>query len=220
MKQSHIMSIITMLAIASLSMAASPAQEHSHAHQVMNLEHIQSKVLPMSLKSVALITRATEAGDKKTALKELAHLETMLKQIQAAINKKVNPGFANTKCPIMGHPIDPKRVPDHLIREYKGQKIGFCCAGCPEKWDGLSTAQKEAKLKQHQTLSLINSACPIMGSPINAQKVTPNLVREYKGQKVAFCCPGCPAQWDKLSDSKKQAKLAKVKAPVQLKQSH
>ena len=42
--------------------------------------------------------------------------------------------------------------------------------------------------------------------------MTANLVREFNGQQVAFCCGGCPAGWDKLSDADKAAKLAKVAA--------
>ncbi len=52
----------------------------------------------------------------------------------------------NTKCPIMGGKVNPAKVPDVLIREYKGQKIGFCCGGCPPAWDKLSDQDKDAKL--------------------------------------------------------------------------
>lgn len=52
----------------------------------------------------------------------------------------------NTKCPIMGTKIDPNKVPANLIREFKGQKVGFCCGGCPAAWDKLTDAEKEAKL--------------------------------------------------------------------------
>jgi hypothetical protein len=51
-----------------------------------------------------------------------------------------------------------------------------------------------------------------MGSPINPEKVTKNLIRDYKGQKVAFCCAGCPATWDKLTGAQKQGKLARAKS--------
>ncbi len=57
----------------------------------------------------------------------------------------------------------------------------------------------------------VNTRCPIMGTDIDPANVPANLVREYKGQKVAFCCGGCPAAWDKLSDSEKDEKLAKAK---------
>ena len=53
----------------------------------------------------------------------------------------------------------------------------------------------------------VNAYCPIMGSKIDPNKTPDSLAREYKGMKVAFCCPVCPPQWDKLSDAEKDAKL-------------
>jgi len=55
--------------------------------------------------------------------------------------------FANTRCPIMpNNEINPAAVADDLVREFKGQKVAFCCAGCPTAWDKLTDAEKEAKL--------------------------------------------------------------------------
>ena len=55
----------------------------------------------------------------------------------------------------------------------------------------------------------INSLyCPIKGSLINPDSVNENLIREYKGRNVAFCCTECPSTWYKLSDVQKQAKLS------------
>ncbi|MDY7011970.1 MAG: hypothetical protein SVV80_14665 [Planctomycetota bacterium] len=54
--------------------------------------------------------------------------------------------FVNVRCPIMGTPIDPAKVPDNLTREYKGKKVAFCCAGCPVEWDKLTDAERDAKL--------------------------------------------------------------------------
>jgi hypothetical protein len=54
-----------------------------------------------------------------------------------------------------------------------------------------------------------------MGSTITPEKVTKELTRDYKGQKVGFCCAGCPAAWDKLPDSEKDAKLAIAKGNPQ-----
>lgn len=56
----------------------------------------------------------------------------------------------------------------------------------------------------------VNSVCPIMGTPIHPASVPASLTREYKGQKVAFCCSMCPPVWDKLTDAEKDAKLAKA----------
>jgi hypothetical protein len=60
----------------------------------------------------------------------------------------------------------------------------------------------------------VNVKCPIMKGDIDPAKVTDATTRVFNGQKVAFCCAGCPAQWDKLSDKEKQAKLDAVKTPT------
>ena len=60
------------------------------------------------------------------------------------------------------------------------------------------------------TTPSVNNVCPIMGTKIDPAKVPENLTRTWKGQKVGFCCAGCPVTWDKLSDTDKDAKLAKV----------
>lgn len=41
-------------------------------------------------------------------------------------------GFANRVCPVQGGEIDPSNPA--LAVEYQGEKIGFCCAGCPEEF--------------------------------------------------------------------------------------
>lgn len=53
----------------------------------------------------------------------------------------------NTKCPVMGSDIDPEEVPDNLKRTFKGQTVGFCCAGCPDKWDEFTEEEKKEKLE-------------------------------------------------------------------------
>lgn len=54
----------------------------------------------------------------------------------------------------------------------------------------------------------VNATCPMMGSPIEADKVTDDLIRVYQGKRIAFCCDGCPQKWDDLSRVQKVAKLA------------
>ena len=54
--------------------------------------------------------------------------------------------FANVRCPMMGTKIDPGSVPEKLTRKWKGQKVAFCCAGCPVAWDKLSDTDKDANL--------------------------------------------------------------------------
>lgn len=57
-----------------------------------------------------------------------------------------------------------------------------------------------------------NLHCPVMGSPVYINRVDIKLTRDYKGRIIAFCCPGCPAEWDKLTEAQKQAKLTGVKS--------
>ena len=73
----------------------------------------------------------------------------------------------------------------------------------------LGGCSKEQPVKEQ--ISVVNITCPIMGNEIDPEKITADLVREYKGEKVAFCCAGCPDKWDALSDEDKVAKLAAVK---------
>ena len=54
--------------------------------------------------------------------------------------------YANTKCPIMGSVIDPGKVTEDLVTDFDGEKVAFCCAGCPDKWDALSDEDKATKL--------------------------------------------------------------------------
>ena len=59
--------------------------------------------------------------------------------------------FANDRCPMMGSKIDPASVPASLTREHRGQKVAFCCGGCPVAWDKLSETGKQAKLDAART---------------------------------------------------------------------
>ena len=50
---------------------------------------------------------------------------------------------ANSDCVIMAdEPVDPA-VP---AAEWKGRKVGFCCASCVPKWEKMTPAQKDAAL--------------------------------------------------------------------------
>ena len=60
-------------------------------------------------------------------------------------------------------------------------------------------------------IAVVNTKCPISGGVVSPDGVPENLTRVYKGQKIGFCCDGCPAEWDKLTDANKDAELAKAK---------
>jgi hypothetical protein len=112
----------------------------------LTLEKIHFGNIPMVSVSIDKALKALKSGDSKTASVELNKAKKMLVVINKAIGKHVKPKFANVRCPIMGAPIKPNMVTRDLIREYKGQKVAFCCAGCPAMWDKLSDSDKTSKL--------------------------------------------------------------------------
>jgi hypothetical protein len=120
--------------------------------QVLSLENIHSKHVPMVVMSIDRAKKALESGDRRAVLAELNKAQQMLVTIHTALGKHVKPQFANNLCPIMGAPINAARVTKNLIRDYKGQKVAFCCAGCPAAWDKFTDAQKQVKLAKAKSV--------------------------------------------------------------------
>lgn len=58
-------------------------------------------------------------------------------------------------------------------------------------------------------ITVVNKVCPIMGSEVKADELTPELTRDFNGKKVGFCCPPCLEEWDEMTDAEKTAKLEK-----------
>ncbi len=102
--------------------------------------------LSAALKAIDAATEAINSGNKKTALAELAKARKLIASTQMGTMKDAEPKLANVRCPIMGSTIDPAKASSKLTRMYKGQKVAFCCAGCPAAWDKLTDADKQAKL--------------------------------------------------------------------------
>ncbi|MBW8014670.1 MAG: hypothetical protein FVQ82_00655 [Planctomycetes bacterium] len=125
------------------------------------LDKLHSGHLTMVSKSIDKALNSIATGDKKTALVELKKAKMMMAIINKMIAKLTKPEFVNVKCPIMGSPINADKVAKNLIRDYKGQKVAFCCGGCPESWDKLSSAKKEAKLAKVKPASKTIWTCPM-----------------------------------------------------------
>ena len=53
----------------------------------------------------------------------------------------------------------------------------------------------------------VNQTCPIMGKTIKPDRVPEKLTRTFQGGNVAFCCGGCTARWDKMTDQQRAEKL-------------
>jgi hypothetical protein len=90
--------------------------------------------------------KAVESGDKEMALKQLDAAKARLAACKAPASRPAG-AFINRRCPIMtGSAIDPDKVPPELTREFKGQKVAFCCPSCLTAWDKLSDKEKQDKL--------------------------------------------------------------------------
>ena len=163
MSKTRLVTIISIIAIAAIAVTTLPLakagsccsgggqkpvmdMEKPVMTKTLSLEKIHSGHLPMVSQSIDNAIKALESGNKGTALAELNKAKQMITGINEAIGKLVKPKFANFRCPIMGSPINPDKVAKTLIRDYKGQKIAFCCGRCPAAWDKFADAEKDAKL--------------------------------------------------------------------------
>jgi len=101
-------------------------------------------------KALEAVKAAVEKGDKETALAELAKAQALLtgchKKMATKEAQTIPAGIVNKTCPMMDSKLDPAKVPEELTRVFQGQKVGFCCAGCPVAWDKLTNEQKQAAL--------------------------------------------------------------------------
>lgn len=93
----------------------------------------------------------------------------------------------NDETTASGHSHSGKRSTDNSDGEHDHAAAGHTPAGDPS---------------QTPTVAPFNAKCPITGDPID-----PELTVDYKGKRVGLCCKDCIAEWDKLSDALKDAKL-------------
>jgi hypothetical protein len=132
-----------------------------------------------ALRQIPAVEKAVTEGRKDEALKELAAVRALLAQVQK----------------------------DMAAMAEKMKAGGTCCPECRMPCCAGKTAEPAKGAEGPK--GVINDVCPIMGSKIDPAKVPDNLTRMYKGAKVGFCCGGCPARWDSMSDAKKAEFIAK-----------
>jgi hypothetical protein len=53
-----------------------------------------------------------------------------------------------------------------------------------------------------------------MGNEIKADELAPELIREWNGKRVGFCCPPCLEEWAEMTDAQRAEKLANPPAPA------
>jgi hypothetical protein len=115
--------------------------------ETLGFNEIYSRDFPMAIVSISKAVKAIQSGDRQTELAELSKALDKLMTVYKVMEIQGKNHFINSlQCPIMGSPINIKMVDENLTREYKGQKVAFCCAGCPSAWDKLNNAEKHSKV--------------------------------------------------------------------------
>lgn len=133
--------------------ATSAVSTAAPACPVCQVKSSQKKHVTAALEALGAAKKAADAGDAKTASAQIAKAQTHLGLVQKEITEKCSLCAAddgkivNVRCPIMGSKVNPDKISSKLIREFEGQKVGFCCGGCPAAWDKLSDAARDEKLR-------------------------------------------------------------------------
>lgn len=76
-------------------------------------------------------------------------------------------------------------------------------AGCSE----TKRDRGDDETPDTETVTTVNSICPVMSMKIDADKVPAALALDFEGKKVGFCCAECIGKWKALSDADKRTKL-------------
>jgi YHS domain-containing protein len=104
-----------------------------------------------------------------------------------AVVEKAEEAKPQTACPVGGRDIDKG-----LFLDYQGQRIYFCCAGCPAKFKADPEKYFARIAEAGVVLENVQKKCPVMGG-----KPDPEVFRDYKGRRVLFCCPACLEKFEK-----------------------
>lgn len=116
----------------------------------------------------------------KNAILGLAAVALLAVGVIAADDKKEEKFSA--KCPVSGKDaLEDKSV------AYKGGKVYFCCAGCPDAFK-KDTAKFASKANQQlvATKQASQAKCPLSGGKLN-----PETKIDVAGTDVCFCCNNC-----------------------------
>lgn len=100
------------------------------------------------------------------------------------------PAEAKALCPVSGKPANMS-----VSSDYHGGKLYFCCKGCVAPFND-DTAKFAAKANEQLVVTgqATQTACPLTGRPVNAEKKA-----DVGGVEVCFCCGGCLGKVSKLS---------------------
>jgi hypothetical protein len=91
---------------------------------------MQSRLAATALATIALAALAACHGNKDSAATR-----------DAATPAATAATPVNANCPFTNKPVNAR-----VTRTWSGKTISFCCNGCAGRWDGMSDADKSAKM--------------------------------------------------------------------------
>lgn len=106
---------------------------------------------------------------------------------------------AQDTCPITGKPVTP--AGSHV--DWEGQRVHFCCAGCPAKFKADPEPHFARFAAEGTVLENIQESCPVSGQKLGSHGTPTHL--DHKGRRVRFCCDGCVPAFTKEPEKYLQA---------------
>ena len=92
-----------------------------------------------------------------------------------------------------------------------GGSLGCAASHAPTGDGGRVAADPGRQADGAPRLKVVNAYCPVAGThPVDEsgnKMTTADLTREWNGQRVGFCCDGCPPFWDEMTDAERREKL-------------
>jgi YHS domain-containing protein len=158
----------------------------------------------MKLFQIAMFTMCLAAA---LSLASGCHNDEKTSSTPATKTGSTNMSAMNDKC-MCGHALGSAPV----YETYKGKTIAFCCKDCQAKFDKMTAAEKDKYVNSLPTakvsMGAMNDKCPMSGMAVNKSAPTAT----YNGKTVGFCCGGCAAKFNALSDADKDKKIAAMTA--------
>lgn len=93
-------------------------------------------------------------------------------------------GKAQSSCPVSGKALNKAVFVDH-----QGQRVYFCCQGCPAAFKADPETYYAQFEKDGVEVENIQTTCPVSGEKLGGHGEATSVT--YKGRTVKFCCSAC-----------------------------
>ena len=93
-----------------------------------------------------------------------------------------------TMCPVMGGKIDST-----VFADIEGQRVYFCCKGCPEKMKADPDKYFKKTAAEGVLFENVQTTCPVTGDKLTDKSV----YTDYEGRRIYFCCKPCVEKFNK-----------------------